>query len=41
MVTKILPFMANYERELQIRADIRKKKSVEKITEFAKGIIKV
>ena len=33
--------MANYERELRIEADIRKKKKVEKATEFIERIKKV
>jgi len=39
--TKILPFMANYGRELQIGADIRRKGKVEKVTEFVERIRKV
>ena len=39
--TKILPFMANYERELRMRGDIRKKGKVEKVTEFVKRMKKV
>ena len=34
MATKVLPFMANYERELQMGTDIRRKGKVEKVTEF-------
>ena len=32
--TKVSPFMANYGRELQMGADIRKKKKVERAMEF-------
>ena len=39
--TKILPFMANYERELRMRGDIRKKGKVEKATEFVERMKKV
>jgi len=39
--TKVLPFMANYGRELQIGADIRRKGKVEKVTEFVERIRKV
>ena len=34
VVTKILSFIANYERELRIGVDIRWKGKVEKATEF-------
>ena len=40
-VTKVSPFIANYERELRIGVDIRKKEKIEKVTEFAKRIRKV
>ena len=40
-VTKVLSFMANYERELQIGADIRRKGKVEKMTEFIERIIRI
>ena len=36
---KVLPFMANYRRELRMRADIRKKEKVEKATEFVEKSI--
>ena len=39
--TKILPFIANYERELRMRGDIRKKGKVEKATEFVERMKKV
>ena len=41
MAKKVSPFMANYIRELQIGADIRKKGKVEKATEFAERMRKV
>ena len=41
VVTKILPFMTNYERELRIGTDIRRKSNVKKVTKFAKRIKKV
>ena len=34
MATKVLLFIANYRRELQMGGDIRKKGKVEKATEF-------
>jgi len=39
--TKVLPFMANYERELRIGADIRRKEEVEKVMKFAERIRRV
>jgi len=39
--TKMSPFMANYERELRIRIDIRRKGKIEKVMEFAERIKKV
>ena len=39
--TKVLPFMANYKRELRIEEDIRKKRKVESVTEFAERMKKV
>ena len=41
MTTKVLPFMANYERELQMGADIRRKGKVKKVTKFVKRMKKV
>jgi len=41
MATKILPFMANYGRELRMGGDIRKKGKVEKATEFVERMKKV
>ena len=39
--TKVLPFMANYRREMRMGGDIRKREKVEKATEFVKRIKKV
>jgi len=39
--TKVLLFMANYERELRIERDIRKRGKVEKVTEFVERMKKV
>ena len=39
--TKVSPFIANYGRELQIRANIRRKSKVEKITEFVERMRRV
>jgi len=39
--TKVSSFMANYERDLRMRRDIRKKEKVEKATEFVERIKKV
>jgi len=36
--TKVSPFMANYERELRMGGDIRKKEKVESMTEFVERI---
>ena len=41
MTTKVLPFIANYRRELRIRGDIRKRGKVEKATEFVKRMKKM
>ena len=38
---KVLPFMANYRRELRIEVDIRRKRKVEKAIEFVKRMRKV
>jgi len=38
---KVLPFMANYRRELRMGGDIRKRGKVEKATEFGERIKKV
>ena len=39
--TKVSPFMANYERELRMGGDIRKKGKVESMTEFVERIKKM
>jgi len=39
--TKVSPFMVNYDRELRMGADIRRKGKVEKVMEFAERMIKV
>ena len=39
--TKVLPFMANYGRELRIEGDIRRKGKVESATEFVERMKKV
>jgi len=39
--TKMLPFMANYRRELRMEGDIRKKGKVESVTEFVEKMKKV
>ena len=41
MATKVLLFMVNYERELRIGGDIRKKGKVESTTEFVERIKKL
>ena len=40
-VTKVSPFMENYERELRMGVNIRRKEKVEKATEFAERMKKV
>ena len=40
-ITKVLPFIANYGRELRIGGDIRKKGKVESVMEFVERIKKV
>ena len=39
--TKVSLFIANYGRELRIGTDIRKKRKIEKVTEFAKRMKRV
>jgi len=39
--TKVLPFMANYRKELRMGGDIRKKGKVESVTEFVEKMKKV
>ena len=41
MATKVLPFIANYERELRIGGNIRKRGKVEKAMEFVERMKKV
>ena len=41
MATKVLPFMANYGKELRMRGDIRRKGKVESTTEFIERMKKV
>ena len=41
MATKVLPFMANYGRELRIGKDIRKREKVKSVTEFVERMKKV
>jgi len=41
MVTKVLPFMANYGKELRMGGDIRRKGKVESVTEFVERMKKV
>jgi len=40
-VTKVLPFMANYGKELRMGGDIRRKGKVESATEFVERMKKV
>ena len=40
-ITKVLPFMVNYGRELRIEEDIRKKRKMESVTEFVERIKKI
>ena len=39
--TKVLPFIVNYDKELRLGANIRKKEKVEKVTEFVERIKKI
>ena len=41
IATKVLPFMANYGRDLRMGEDIRKKEKMEKVTEFVKKMKRV
>ena len=41
MVTKVLPFMKNYRKEMRMGEDIRRKGKVESATEFVKRMKKV
>ena len=40
-VTKVLPFIINYRRELRIETNIRRKEKVKKVTEFVESMKKV
>ena len=40
-VTKVSPFMANYERELRMEGNIRRKVKVEKAIEFVERMKQV
>ncbi len=39
--TKVSPFMANYSRKLRIEIDLRRKRKMEKTTEFVERTRKV
>ena len=39
--TKVFPFIVNYRRELKMGIDIRRKRKIEKVTEFAEKMKKV
>ena len=41
LATKVFLFITNYERELRIGANIRRKEKVEKMTEFVKRMKKI
>ena len=41
LITKVSPFIENYERELRIKIDIKRIGKIEKAMEFAKRIQKV
>ena len=41
MTTKVSLFMANYERELRMGIDIRRKRKMEKVIEFSERIKKI
>ena len=41
IATKVLPFMANYGKEIRIGGDIRKKGKVESVMEFVERMKKV
>ena len=41
LTTKVSPFMANYGRELRMGINIRRKRKMEKATEFAEKMKKV
>jgi len=41
LVTKVLLFIANYEGELRMEVDIRKKGKIEKVMEFVKRMKRI
>ena len=41
MATKVLPFMANYKRELRIGRNMRKKGKIKKVMKFVERMKKV
>ena len=41
LITKVSPFIANYDKELKMVADIRRKGKVEKATKFSERMKKV
>ena len=41
LTTKVSPFMANYDRELRMGVDLRRKGKMEKVIEFAERVRKV
>jgi len=41
LATKVSPFIANYRREIGMRANIRKKKKIKKKTEFVEKIKRI
>ena len=41
LVTKVSSFIANYSKELRMRADIRRKEKVERVMEFAERMKKI
>jgi len=40
-VTIVSPFMEKYRRELRMRVDIRRKRKIEKTTEFAEKMKRI
>ena len=41
LTTKVSLFMVNYERELRMGVDIRRKEKIEKVTQFAERMKKI
>ena len=41
LTTKVSPFIANYGRELRMEVDLRRKRKIEKVMEFAERIRKI